>query len=134
MDTKKIAHIALTALFVIAILPGAIMNIIQPQVVVEMAGVLGVPLALLTLLGVWKLLGVIALVAPRFERIKEWAYAGFFFDLTGAAYLHAAAGDFGGIAPPLVILTVLMGSYLLRRSMTSGEVAPRSSSLTEQLA
>lgn len=46
---------------------------------------IGLPLYVLTLVGIWKLLGFVALAAPRFRRINEWAYAGFVFDLTGAA-------------------------------------------------
>jgi hypothetical protein len=63
----------------------------------------GYPAYLLTILGVWKLLGVLALLVPRFPRLKEWAYAGFFFDLTGAAVSGIASGsarDSGWSEPP----------------------------------
>lgn len=134
MDKTKLAHIVTTALFAVAILPGAVGNLAQPEVVVEIAGNVGIPLALLSLVGVWKLLGVVALATPGFERIKEWAYAGFFFDLTGAAVLHAAAGDYAGIAPPTVLALLLGASYWLRaksaKSAKSAEhaaVAPQPS-------
>ena len=70
----------------------------------------------MTLLGILKLLGVVALLAPGFARLKEWAYAGFSFDLIGAAFSFAAAGDPtpAGIAPPLLILAVVAVSYVLR--------------------
>lgn len=114
MNRTKIAFMALTALFALGMLPGAIMNIAQPDMVLEMVGKLGLPLHLLTLMGVWKLMGIVALANPRFAKINEWAYAGFFFDLSGAAYLHAAIGDFAGIAPPIVLLTLLVASYVSR--------------------
>ncbi len=120
---NKLAFTTVTALFLIGIVPGAVLDIAQPDFVVEMGGVLGVPLGLFALIGVWKLLGVVALGAPLLrrlgpnaERVREWAYAGFFFDLTGAAYLHAAAGDVAGVAPPLVFAALLLTSYSLRPS------------------
>ena len=45
------------------------------------------------ILGVWKLLGSVALVIPRFPRLKEWAYAGIFFNMTGAAVSHVVCHD-----------------------------------------
>src|SRR6476620_6551937 len=53
---------------------------------------LGYPVYLLTLLGIWKILGVIALLVPKFPLVKEWAYAGIFFLLTGALFSHIAVG------------------------------------------
>ncbi len=71
---------------------------------------LGFPLYLLTILGVWKLLGVVAVLVPKFPLIKEWAYAGFFFAMSGAVFSHVAMGDeakelFGPML--LIVLTVL---------------------------
>ena len=114
MSKKKVAYITATVLFSIAILPGAILDIVQPEMMVEVMANLGIPLYIGTLIGVWKLLGVAALARPKFKRINEWAYAGFFFDLTGAAYVHAASGDNAGSAPPLVLLAVLVASYVMR--------------------
>ena len=127
MTKTKMAYIGVTGLFALAMVPGVIGDLVQPEIVVEMAGILGVPLALLTLVGIWKLLGVIALATPRFERLKEWAYAGFFFDLTGAAVLHFAAGDTAGVAPPLVLVGLLGASYWLRarvRAEAEGAAGP----------
>lgn len=55
--------------------------------------VLGYPMYFMTILGLWKVLGAIALLVPRFPRLKEWAYAGIFFNVTGTAASHAAVGD-----------------------------------------
>ncbi|REK52782.1 MAG: hypothetical protein C6W55_15155 [Thermobacillus sp.] len=53
---------------------------------------IGYPLYVLTILGVWKLLGAAALVVPVFPRLKEWAHTGIFFLMTGAALSHVMAG------------------------------------------
>ena len=60
---------------------------------VDMLRDLGYPMYLLALLGVWKILGTVAVLIPRFPLLKEWAYAGFFFLMTGAIYSHLAAND-----------------------------------------
>ena len=79
---------------------------------------LGYPLYFFGILGVWKALGAIAILAPGFPRLKEWAYAGIFFDLTGAAASCAAVGGYGAYAfhviAPLVICGFLATSWALR--------------------
>src|SRR4029434_8687268 len=54
---------------------------------------LGYPVYILTIIGVWKVLGVVTVLMPRFPLLKEWAYAGFFFLMTGAVFSHFAKGD-----------------------------------------
>jgi hypothetical protein len=71
---------------------------------------LGYPLYLAPILGVWKMLGVMTILMPRLPLVKEWAYAGFFFAMTGAVISHAAVGDsakefFGPVL--LIVLTVV---------------------------
>jgi hypothetical protein len=76
---------------------------------------LGYPLYLMTLIGVWKMLGVIAVLVPKFPLVKEWAYAGFFFCMSGAVISHIAVGDaFGKIAPPLLLLVLTVVSWYFR--------------------
>ena len=76
---------------------------------------LGYPAYFATILGVWKLLGAIAIVVPRFPRLKEWAYAGFFFDLTGGAASRAYVGDgIADIVAPLGFLVLVAASWALR--------------------
>jgi uncharacterized membrane protein YphA (DoxX/SURF4 family) len=90
---------------------------------------LGYPAYLLGLLGVWKLLGAAAVLAPGTPRLKEWAYAGMFFDLTGAAYSHAASGDSAGrVLTPLVLLALVAVSWALRseRRALAREAQPAS--------
>jgi hypothetical protein len=67
------------------------------------------------ILGVWKVLGAVAVLAPRFPRLKEWAYAGTVFDLTGAAASHLAVGD-GAIKllGPIIFTGLAFASWALR--------------------
>lgn len=76
---------------------------------------LGYPIYFLTFLGIGRIFGAIAILIPRFPLIKEWAYAGFDFDLTGAAASHAYAGDsLVQIASPLIFLVLIILSWALR--------------------
>lgn len=83
-----------TALFCAFMLTSTIPNILSAPEWVAVFEQLGYPLYMLPAIGVAKLLGIIALLVPGFPRIKEWAYAGFFFDLTGAVYSGLAVGGF----------------------------------------
>ena len=68
---------------------------------------LGYPLYFLTILGAWKILGVIAVLIPKFALLKEWAYAGFFFAISGAIFSHIACGStISAILPSLLLLTL----------------------------
>jgi hypothetical protein len=79
---------------------------------------LGYPMYFFGILGFWKVLGAIAILVPRFPRLKEWAYAGIFFDLTGAAVSCAAVGGYGAYAfhviAPLVLTLLTVASWALR--------------------
>jgi len=69
---------------------------------------LGYPVYLLTLLGIWKVLGVAALLIPKFPLLKEWAYAGFFFVMSGAVFSHIASGDSVTENVPALLLLILI--------------------------
>src|SRR5947199_10576917 len=76
---------------------------------------LGYPIYFLTILGIWKILGVVAILIPRFPLLKEWAYAGFFFAMTGAAFSRIQTGDYiGEILPSLFLLTFVLISWYFR--------------------
>lgn len=76
---------------------------------------LGYPVYFLTILGVWKILGVIALLTPKFPLLKEWAYAGFFFIMSGAVFSHIALHDsVNEIFPSLLLLTLTVVSWYFR--------------------
>jgi putative copper export protein len=73
------------------------------------------PLYFLTIMGIAKLLAIVALLAPRLPRLKEWAYAGLFFVYVGAAASHAAVGDpVTVILTPLVFAVITLASWALR--------------------
>jgi hypothetical protein len=77
---------------------------------------LGYPAYLLPFLGTAKILGVVAVLMPGFPRVKEWAFAGLTFDVTGAAYSHLSSGDSaGGWGPPLLALVLIAGAYAAYR-------------------
>lgn len=76
---------------------------------------LGYPLYLLTLLGIWKILGVVVILVPKFPLVKEWAYAGLFFVMTGAIFSHIATGDpFTATLPALLLIVLLVASWYFR--------------------
>lgn len=90
-----------------------IVQLMQHEEELKMFSRLGYPTYLLTLLGVWKILGVIAILMPRLPLIKEWAYAGFFFAMSGAVVSHIANGDpakelFG---PSLLLVLTVISWY-----------------------
>lgn len=76
---------------------------------VDMITHLGYPVYLLTILGVWKILGVVAVLIPKFPLLKEWAYAGFCFVMTGAIFSHIVIGDSIGEIIPSLLLLILTG-------------------------
>jgi hypothetical protein len=81
----------------------------------EIVSSLGYPLYLLSILGVWKLLGVITILIPKFPLLKEWAYAGFFFAMSGAFISHLVVGQaFADAVPSLILLIVTIISWYLR--------------------
>ncbi len=76
---------------------------------------LGYPVYFLTIIGVWKMLGVVAVLLPRFPLLKEWAYAGFFFAMSGATCSRIAAGDpVQQIFPSLLLLLLTLVSWYFR--------------------
>ncbi len=76
---------------------------------------LGYPAYLLTILAIWKFLGVFAVLIPKFPLLKEWAYAGFFFVMSGAIYSHISVGDgISKIAPALLLSVLTIISWYLR--------------------
>jgi uncharacterized membrane protein YphA (DoxX/SURF4 family) len=82
---------------------------------VNTINLLGFPMYVLTILGIWKVLGVIAVLIPKFPLLKEWAYAGFFFAMSGAVFSHIASGSaateyFG----PLLLLSLTVLSWYFR--------------------
>ena len=112
---KNIAYWVTTILGPASFVIGCVLNLTQTEQVVATMNHLGYPAYFASILGIWKLLGAVAVVIPRFPRLKEWAYAGFFFDLTAAAVSRGAVGDSAAdIAAPLVFLALVLASWALR--------------------
>ncbi|XEC97451.1 DoxX family protein [Paenibacillus tarimensis] len=115
---KMIAYWTVTLLLSAAVLLSGIGQLMQYGGNVELVKNLGYPLYILTILGIWKVLGVIALVVPGFPRLKEWAHAGIFFLMIGAALSHVCANDYGDygfyIILPLLYAALNIASWALR--------------------
>jgi len=119
MKARSIAYWTTTILVAFFIGSGGVAQVLHVKATVDgFVHLLGYPAYFVTILGVWKVLGPIAILAPGFARLKEWAYAGIFFDLTGAAASCAASGDHGvyafHILAPLLICGLAAASWALR--------------------
>ncbi|HEY1195938.1 DoxX family protein [Flavobacterium sp.] len=111
---NKIIYWIATLWLALGMISTGIVQLMQIKEETEMMKHLGYPLYFLTILGVWKLLGVMAILIPKFALLKEWAYAGFFFAMSGAVISHLAVGDelialFGPLL--LIVLTVISWYY-----------------------
>ena len=115
MKTKTIAYWTTTAIVAFLIGSGGAAELAHLRGNVEGLVRLGYPTYFVTIIGFWKVLGAVALLAPRFPRLKEWAYAGIFFNMTGAAISALACGAAWWHVLVDVILTVLLlTSWALR--------------------
>jgi uncharacterized membrane protein YphA (DoxX/SURF4 family) len=113
--TNKIIYWISTIWLALGMLSTGIVQLIKPAEEVVKITHLGYPAYLLTILGVWKILGVAAVLMPKFPRLKEWAYAGFFFAMSGAAISHIAKGDsLSEIFPSLLLLALTLVSWYFR--------------------
>ena len=113
---RKIGYWVVTGLLAAGMGFGGVMDLMAPPAAAAGFEHLGYPVPLLTLLGIAKVLGVVAILAPGFARLKEWAYAGMAFDVIGAAWSHALSGDPLGQWLPFILLFLglVFGSYFLR--------------------
>ena len=112
---KRIAYWIVTIFLTFGMTAGGIQQMLQVGGYNEIVGALGYPLYMLSILGTWKLLGVIAILIPKFPLVKEWAYAGFFFAMSGAFISHLVVGQaFAEAVPSLILLVVTALSWYLR--------------------
>lgn len=112
---NKIIYWVATIWLALGMLAGGVQQLLQIGGYVEIITQLGYPLYFLSILGFWKILGVIAVLAPKFPLVKEWAYAGFFFAMSGAATSHITAGQpFTEAIPSLVLLIMTVASWYFR--------------------
>lgn len=90
---NKIIYWTATGLFTFGMLASGLAQIFHSKAMVELIAPLGYPDYFLYIIGFWKVLGVLVILAPQFKLVKEWAYAGFFFAMTGALISHLASGN-----------------------------------------
>jgi uncharacterized membrane protein YphA (DoxX/SURF4 family) len=110
---------------------GGVMDLLQAPPFFPLLLHLGYPGYFSRILGLWKLLGVVAVVVPRFPRLKEWAYAGMFFTMTGAAISHTAVHDsVVMLIAPLSFAALVIVSWALR-PLSRSELAGSSSAMTK---
>ena|SRR6187402_3354081 len=92
-----------------------IIQFLQRKEEVDLFTHLGYPVYLLTILAVWKFLGVVAVLIPRTPLLKEWAYAGFFFAMSGAFISHIVLSDPAKeTLPPVLLLILTLASWYFR--------------------
>jgi len=111
MKTKKAAYWVTTVWLVCVMTVSGGLSVAHAKDMMEGFAHLGYPVYFADLLGVAKLLGVCALLAPGFVRLKEWAYAGFAFTIISGAYSHLLSGDGLKALEPLITLAALAASY-----------------------
>ncbi|MEZ5044233.1 MAG: DoxX family protein [Saprospiraceae bacterium] len=112
---NKIIYWIATIWLALGMTSTGIVQLIKMDEEVENFSHLGYPGYLLTILGIWKILGVIAVLIPKFPLLKEWAYAGFFFAMSGAVISHFVVGDEAkAIFGPMLLLILTVGSWYFR--------------------
>ena len=133
METRAIGYWASTSILALEALVGGVVGLTNGREMVvagtpidDVMAHLGYPAYFARILGIWEVLAGITLLAPRFPRLKEWAYAGIFFNMTGAAASRAARGDdVSHIVAPLVFAGLAVASWALRpESRSLGVLSP----------
>jgi hypothetical protein len=113
--TKSIAYWTTTGIVVSAMFSGGIAELAQRPETIDGMKQLGYPVYFVMIIGFWKLLASAALLAPGFLRGKEWAYAGLFFNMTGAAVSHLVRHSAAWhVAVTLGLAALIVGSWALR--------------------
>jgi len=112
---NKIIYWIATGWLALGMLSTGIVQLMKTDEEVDLMSRLGYPIYFLTIIGVWKILGVIATLIPGFRLLKEWTYAGFFFVMSGAVISHLIVGsgakDFFG---PILLIILTVTSWYFR--------------------
>lgn len=111
----KITYWVATLWLALGMASTGIVQLTHMEEEVQMMNHLGYPIYFLTLIGIWKLLGVVVVLVPKFPLLKEWAYAGFFFTMTGAIISHVVVGDgYFELFGPSLLLILTVASWYFR--------------------
>jgi hypothetical protein len=120
----KIIYWISTVWLALGMVSTGMVQLLKVEEEVENITQLGYPVYFLTLLGICKILGVVAVLIPKFPLLKEWAYAGFFFAMFGAIFSHIASGNsVSEIFPPLLLLTLTVISWYFKPARLSARQA-----------
>jgi uncharacterized membrane protein YphA (DoxX/SURF4 family) len=112
---NKIVYWVSTIWLALGMASTGMVQLFKMEAEVDNMAQLGYPVYFLTLLGIWKMLGVVAVLIPKFPLLKEWAYAGFFFAMSGATFSRIASGDsLNEILPSLLLLILTAVSWHFR--------------------
>jgi len=112
---NKIIYWVATIWLALGMLSSAIVQLSKMKAEVEGITRLGYPVYFLTILGVWKMLGIAVLLIPKLPVLKEWAYAGLFFAMSGAVFSHMATGNsVSELFGPLLLLVLTVVSWYFR--------------------
>ena len=112
---NKIIYWIATIWLALGMVSTGIVQLMRSKEDVDMMTRLGYPVYFLTIIGVWKILGVIAILIPKFPFLKEWTYAGFFFLMSGAVISHLIVGDAAKeLFGPLLLIILTMVSWYFR--------------------
>ncbi|MEY8760293.1 DoxX family protein [Chryseobacterium tongliaoense] len=112
---NKIIYWIFTLWMALGMISTAIVQLMKNKDEVENFTKLGYPIYLMSIIAIWKILGVIVALIPRYPLLKEWAYAGFFFAMSGAVISHLFVGDtIGKTFPPLLLLVISIISWYFR--------------------
>jgi hypothetical protein len=112
---NKIIYWIATLWLALGMVSTGVVQLLKRKDEVETITQLGYPVYILTILAIWKFLGVVAVLIPRYPLLKEWAYAGFFFAMSGAVISHVAVGEpINEIFPALLLIILTVVSWYFR--------------------
>lgn len=125
MNRLTLAYWIVTGLMALYMSLGAGLDVVGAADARALITHLGYPLYFMPYIGVLKLLGIIAVLVPGYARLKEWAYAGLLFDVTGALYSAIAVGDaLPTWIPAFLGIVLIGGSYALYRWRSRLDINP----------
>lgn len=132
MKKTNILYWIFTGLFALAMFMSGVQNAMVTPESIDLFNHLGFPVYMSSFLGIAKIIGAVAILIPGFPRLKEWAYAGLFFDLTGATYSLIMTE---GVQPQTAGMLIFFGLFALsyiyyhKRARASQQVGTQTTSV-----